>query len=329
MGFDKHLTNIYGKREREPKIPQGLEDKYKVSKKILGRGSFAVVKQCTDRITNKNYALKILSKKSIKGKERMISSELDVLKKVHHAHIISLHELYETKDGVFIITNLATGGELFHQLLLKGSYTEAYAAKLVRQILEGVAYLHDLDIVHRDLKPENLLFNDKSKDANLMITDFGLSKFLTNENDLLSTACGTPGYVAPEVLLGIGYSKPVDIWSIGVITYTLLCGYAPFRGKDQVSLFETIKAGVYEYEKPYCNNSKYYVNSILLLLAKDLIDKMLIYDPSRRIIAKEALEHPWFKLASNNDIYKDFKNNSSARKKFKKAVNLVRGINRI
>ncbi|CAJ0746441.1 7005_t:CDS:2 [Entrophospora sp. SA101] len=226
------------------------------------------------KITNKNYALKILSKKSIKGKERMISSELDVLKKVHHAHIISLHELYETKDGVFIITNLAT-------------------------------------------------------DANLMITDFGLSKFLTNENDLLSTACGTPGYVAPEVLLGIGYSKPVDIWSIGVITYTLLCGYAPFRGKDQVSLFETIKAGVYEYEKPYCNNSKYYVNSILLLLAKDLIDKMLIYDPSRRIIAKEALEHPWFKLASNNDIYKDFKNNSSARKKFKKAVNLVRGINRI
>lgn len=163
----------------------------------------------------------------------MLNTEISILSKVRHPNCVSLLELFETEDAVYLVTDLAEGGELFDQLLKKGSYTEGDAARLVHEILLGVEYLHEMDIVHRDLKPENLLFMDKTDNARLMITDFGLSKVLTSGNDVLMTACGTPGYVAPEVLEQIGHGKPVDIWSVGVIAYTLLCGYTPFWGEGK------------------------------------------------------------------------------------------------
>nr|CAG8587692.1 11466_t:CDS:2 [Entrophospora candida] len=251
----------------------------------------------------------------------MLPIELDILKKVHHKYITSLHDLYETKDGVYIITDLASGGELFNQLLLKGSYTEEDAANLLKQLLEGVQYLHDLDIVHRDLKPENLLFKDKSDEADIMITDFGLSKILKSEDDVLLTACGTPGYIAPEVLLQAGYGKPVDIWSIGVIMYTMLCGYTPFWGEDQPALFESIMSGEYEYEEEYWSE--------ISDLAKDLIDKLLTYEPHKRITVHEALKHPWFESANKIDILEKVKSNLSAKDRFKRAIHLVQDINRM
>nr|CAG8436019.1 8643_t:CDS:2 [Entrophospora candida] len=288
----------------ETRFPRELENKYIVSKKVLGEGTFAVVRECTEKQTNKNYALKILLKKTVLD-EKMLSTELDVLKKVDHPCIVSLHDLYENKDGVFIITDLATGGELFHQLLLKGSYTEENAAALVKQLLEGVAYLHDLEVVHRDLKPENLLFKDKSENADIMITDFGLSKIVKSADDILLTSCGTPSYVAPEVLLGVGHGKPVDIWSLGVIIYTMLCGYAPFWGENEAALLESILKGYYCYEEEYWSG---------------ISD--LVYDPYKRITAKEALQHPWFRSANKFDILEKVKSNLSARQRFKKAIYL-------
>lgn len=181
----------------------------------------------------KSYALKIILKKTLQGKGAMLDTEISVLSKVRHPNCVSLLELFETEDAVYLVTDLAEGGELFEQLLQKGSYTEGDAARLVYEILLGVEYLHNMDIVHRDLKPENLLFADKGENAKLMITDFGLSKVLTSGNDVLMTACGTPGYVAPEVLEQIGHGKPVDMWSVGVIAYTLLCGYTPFWGEGK------------------------------------------------------------------------------------------------
>jgi calcium/calmodulin-dependent protein kinase I len=254
----------------------------------------------------------------------MLTTELDVLKKVNHPHIVTLHDLFETNKAVYIITDLASGGELFYQLLQKGSYTEKDAANLVEQILKGVEYLHDHEIVHRDLKPENLLFSDKTQNSNLMITDFGLSKILRNHNDILMTACGTPGYVAPEVLKQTGHGKPVDIWSVGVIMYTLLCGYTPFWGEDQQSLFDSILKGVYDFEDDYWSNISDY--------AKDLIDKMLTYDPNRRITANEALKHPWFQMVhmvDNFDLLNNVRTNFPARTTFKKAINVVQGITRL
>ncbi|GBC02236.1 hypothetical protein RclHR1_04510008 [Rhizophagus clarus] len=309
------------KKDHEIIYPTELENSYKVLKKNIGVGSFAIVKECIDKKTGESYALKILTKKSIKGRENLLDTELDVLKKVDHPNIVKQKDIYESKEGVFIVTELASGGELFNQLLLKGSYTERDAANLVKQILEGVAYLHDQEVVHRDLKPENLLFKDKTENAKLMITDFGLSKIMKDDNDILMTACGTPGYVAPEILLQTGHGKPVDIWSIGVITYILLCGYTPFWGEDQITLFENIKAGFYEYEEDYWSD--------ISDLAKDLIDRMLTFNPAQRITAHQALQHGWFKSATNVDILENVKKNFSARETFKKAIHLVQGVNRM
>ncbi|KAI8065946.1 kinase-like domain-containing protein [Gongronella butleri] len=268
--------------------PPALLSRYEVTKTTLGVGSFAVVKECVRRSTKEHFALKIIMKKVIAGKEHMLDSELGkqhILKHVQHEHVVSMYDLYESKDAIYIVTRLATGGELFQQLLDKGSYTERDAARLVKQILEGLLYLHGLDIVHRDIKPENLLFATKSPDAPLLITDFGLSKIMKNHDDVLMTACGTPGYVAPEVLLQKGHGKPVDIWSVGVITFVMLCGYTPFYGEDQAALFESIMSGKYEFDEEYWSD--------ISKNAKSFIDGLLMFNPEKRLTAKQALEHPW------------------------------------
>ncbi|RHZ77149.1 hypothetical protein Glove_185g63 [Diversispora epigaea] len=337
---DNNISNNKHRKHlpKEPSsYPSSLEKYYNVSKKVLGRGSFAEVKECTDKRTGINYALKIILKKAIKGKEQMLTTELDVLKQVNHPNIVSLHDIYETKDAFYIITDLALGGELYNQLLQRGSYTEKDAANLIEQILLGVKYLHDRDIAHRDLKPENLLFSDKSEFSTLKITDFGLSKILKHHDDILMTACGTPGYVAPEVLTQNGYGKSVDIWSIGVILYTVLCGYTPFWGENQKALFDSILKGVYHFDNDYWSE--------ISDEAKDLINKMLEYNPDKRITAHDALQHPWFKYEAdelknelnnefnwkpynnnNNNNNNNYNNNKSA---LKKAINVIQGVTRM
>ncbi|KAI9311521.1 kinase-like domain-containing protein [Dichotomocladium elegans] len=245
----------------------------------------------------------------------MLDNELDILKKVRHDHIVSMHALYESKDAVYIVTDLCEGGELFQQLLQKGSYTEKDASSLVRQMLEGLAYLHKLDIVHRDMKPENLLFDTKDDDAKLMITDFGLSRILKNHDDILMTACGTPGYVAPEVLLQTGHSKAVDLWSVGVIMFTLLSGYTPFWGEDQASLFECIISGKYEYDEEYWQD--------ISDSAKNLIDRLLTYKPAERITAEEALKHPWITnegVVADTNLAPNIRKGFNNHKAFKSVV---------
>ncbi|KAG0091344.1 hypothetical protein BGZ92_000886 [Podila epicladia] len=314
-------------KEQGPRMHPELLELYTVTDHVLGVGTFATVKEIILKETGKSYALKIILKKSLQGKGAMIDTEISVLSKVRHPNCVSLLELFETEDAVYLVTDLAAGGELFDQLLQKGSYTEGDAARLVYQILLGVAYLHDRDIVHRDLKPENLLFSDKTENARLMITDFGLSKVLTAQNDVLMTACGTPGYVAPEVLQQIGHGKPVDMWSVGVIAYTLLCGYTPFWGEDQPALFESIISGEYEYEEEYWSD--------ISPLAKSFIDSLLVRPAEKRPAAEHALNHPWFRAMLEQDmvtplspadsvnLLPGFRKNFNARKVFKKAVRAV------
>lgn len=134
-----------------------------------------------------------------------------------------------------------TGGELFDRIVEKGSYTEKDAADLIRQVLEAVDYMHEQGVVHRDLKPENLLYYSQEDDSKIMISDFGLSKM--EDSGIMATACGTPGYVAPEVLAQKPYGKAVDVWSIGVISYILLCGYPPFYDENDANLFAQILKG--------------------------------------------------------------------------------------
>ncbi|KAI8071382.1 kinase-like domain-containing protein [Gongronella butleri] len=279
-------------KQDDHSYPKDLLRQYRVTKKTLGVGSFAIVKECLHRHSGQAYALKIIKKSAIAGRENMLDVELDILKQVKHPNIVSMHDLYETDEAVYIVTDLC-GSELFQQLLTKGSYTEKDASHLVSQILQGLAYLHDHDIIHRDIKPENLLFQSAAADARLMITDFGLSKILKHHDDILMTACGTPGYVSPEVLLQKGYNKPADLWSVGVITFILLVGYTPFYGADQAELFASIMKGEYTFDDEYWHD--------ISDQAKNFIDGLLAFEPSKRMTAVEALQHSWIVKTLEND----------------------------
>ncbi|KAG0026002.1 Calcium/calmodulin-dependent protein kinase type 1 [Podila clonocystis] len=324
--LESSSSSTGGSSKRGPRYHPKLLDLYTVTDHVLGVGTFATVKEIKLKSTGQSFALKIILKRTIQGKGGMLDTEIAVLSKVRHPNCVSLLEMFETEDAVYLVTDLAEGGELFDQLLQKGYYTEADAARLVHQILLGVEYLHSLDIVHRDLKPENLLFADKSENARLMITDFGLSKVLTGQNDVLMTACGTPGYVAPEVLEQIGHGKPVDLWSLGVIAYTLLCGYTPFWGEDQALLFENIISGEYQYEEAYWKD--------ISPLAKSFIDSLLIVSAEKRPTASQALNHPWFRAMLDQtvatpsptdtvNLMPSVKKNFNATNVFKKAVRAV------
>jgi len=257
--------------------------KYEISE-TLGTGAFSEVKRCTDKRTGQQFAMKIIDKAKCKGKESMIETEVCILKTAKHENIIQLYEMYEIEGKIYLIMELVTGGELFDEIVRIGKYSEPEAAKIVHKILVAIEYLHQLGIAHRDLKPENLLLSDRTKNAKIMISDFGLSKIF-NDDEVMKTACGTPGYVAPEVLVRKGYGREVDLWSLGVITYILLSGYPPFYDQNNVELFKQIMAGKYEFDRPWWDN--------ISEKAKNFIRHLLVLDPKVRYTAEQALAHPF------------------------------------
>jgi len=175
-----------------------VEDKY-ILKDVLGTGAFSQVRlaESKDR-PGDLHAIKVIDKKALKGKEDSLENEIKVLRRLDHPNVVKLLEAYESKSYVYLVMELVTGGELFDRIVEKGSYTEKDAADLIKQVLSAVAYMHDSGVVHRDLKPENLLYYSPDEDSKIMISDFGLSKM--EDSGIMATACGTPGYVAPEVL---------------------------------------------------------------------------------------------------------------------------------
>ncbi|EPQ25653.1 uncharacterized protein PFL1_06790 [Pseudozyma flocculosa PF-1] len=311
-----------------PLLPVPLSKKYKVLPDVLGQGSFAVVKKVIEKTTGEERALKIIAKKPLKdNNENMLREEIAILGRVEHPNIIKMWDLYETKEGVFIVTDLCRGGELFERLVEKVHYNELDARHIVRQIVEGVDYLHGHDIIHRDLKPENILLRDKSEPSSIAISDFGLSRFIPDEG-LLMTACGSPQYVSPEVLLGKGYGPAVDLWSTGVIAYALLAGYTPFYGDDQPSLFQQILKMQVEFEPEYWGD--------VSETAKDFVLHCLC-PADRRMTAKQALAHPWLadlpplhEEASRGCCLKDRAlRNLSATRRLRKAVTAVEAVNHL
>ncbi|XDV52083.1 hypothetical protein PO909_020851, partial [Leuciscus waleckii] len=221
---------------------------------------------------------------------------------IKHANIVSLEDIYECKSHLYLVMQLVSGGELFDRIVEKGFYTEKDASKLIQQILDAVKYLHDMGIVHRDLKPENLLYYSLDEDSKIMISDFGLSK-IEGSDSVMSTACGTPGYVAPEVLAQKPYSKAVDCWSIGVIAYILLCGYPPFYDENDAKLFEQILKAEYEFDSPYWDD--------ISDSAKDFIVHLMEKDPNQRYTCEQALQHPW--IAGDTALDKNIHESVSAQ----------------
>ncbi|XP_016390953.1 calcium/calmodulin-dependent protein kinase type 1D-like isoform X3 [Sinocyclocheilus rhinocerous] len=256
------------------------------------------------------FAVKCIPKKALKGKESSIENEIAVLRKIKHENIVALEDIYESSNHLYLIMQLVSGGELFDRIVEKGFYTEKDASTLIRQVLDAVNYLHNMGIVHRDLKPENLLYFNPQDGSKIMISDFGLSK-MEGTGDVMSTACGTPGYVAPEVLAQKPYSKAVDCWSIGVIAYILLCGYPPFYDENDSKLFEQILKADYEFDAPYWDD--------ISDSAKDFISCLMEKDPTKRYTCEQALRHPW--IAGDTALCKNIHESVSRqmRKNFAKS----------
>lgn len=225
---------------------------------------------------------------------------------------------------LYLVIELMSGGELFDRIVEKEHYSEKQAADTIKPIVDAVRYCHENGIIHRDLKPENLLYETDEETSIVKISDFGLSRFVSGA-ELATTACGTPSYIAPEIINGTGYGKEVDYWSIGIILYIMLCGFPPFYDENNKQLFDAITSCKYEFPSPHFDN--------VSDLAKDLITKILVADPKQRIDADGILNHPWIINQGNPDNnlpdvpakMKEY----NARQKMKKAGNAIIAINRL
>jgi len=262
-----------------------IEDNYDVGDE-LGKGAFSIVKKAINKKTGEKVAVKVIDKKAASTPQdtQRLKTEVEILKKVNHPNIVCLKDMYVTPEKLCLIMELVTGGELFDKIVEKGQYSEKDASAVVKKMLQAVEYLHSINIAHRDLKPENLLLKGDGTDTDVMLSDFGLSKIIGVES-MMETACGTPYYVAPEVLSATGYDKEVDLWSVGVITYLLLCGFPPFYGESLPEVFEQIMKAEYDFPDPYWTD--------ITKEAKDFIGKLLVVDAKQRLSATTALKHPW------------------------------------
>ncbi|XP_038617649.1 serine/threonine-protein kinase DCLK1 isoform X1 [Tachyglossus aculeatus] len=289
-------------------VPATIAERYKVGRTI-GDGNFAVVKECIERSTAREYALKIIKKSKCRGKEHMIQNEVSILRRVKHPNIVLLIEEMDVPTELYLVMELVKGGDLFDAITSTNKYTERDASGMLYNLASAIKYLHSLNIVHRDIKPENLLvYEHQDGSKSLKLGDFGLATIVDGP---LYTVCGTPTYVAPEIIAETGYGLKVDIWAAGVITYILLCGFPPFRGSgdDQEVLFDQILMGQMDFPSPYWDN--------VSDSAKELITMMLLVDVDQRFSALQVLEHPWV----NDDGLPENEHQLSVAGKIKKHFN--------
>eukprot|EP00008_Paramoeba_atlantica_P011320 CAMPEP_0201492258 /NCGR_PEP_ID=MMETSP0151_2-20130828/32406_1 /ASSEMBLY_ACC=CAM_ASM_000257 /TAXON_ID=200890 /ORGANISM="Paramoeba atlantica, Strain 621/1 / CCAP 1560/9" /LENGTH=535 /DNA_ID=CAMNT_0047878973 /DNA_START=117 /DNA_END=1721 /DNA_ORIENTATION=- len=279
-----HAKRLFGIRNLDK-----LSDLYE-DQGDLGMGTYAVVKKIKHIETGTCYAAKIIQKQHLSEKELgRLAMETNILKRIRHPNVIALKAICETENELFLIMELAHGGSLIdHVKKNAGSYSEDTVINITRQILDTLVFLHDLHIVHRDIKPENILLRRKGT-LELKMADFGLSKMF-DATIKMATMCGSPAYVAPEVLTGELYGKEVDMWSVGVLVYLLLFGRTPFTGSSISELFKSIVKGQYEFPE----------NSSVSGEAKDFIRKLLILTPASRMSARLALDHRWLVQTTNS-----------------------------
>uniref|UniRef100_A0A7S2RHP3 non-specific serine/threonine protein kinase n=1 Tax=Mucochytrium quahogii TaxID=96639 RepID=A0A7S2RHP3_9STRA len=261
--------------------------KYEIHK-TLGEGTFGKVKGALNSETQEWVAIKVLDKEKIQ-KQNMgsqVKKEISIMKLVRHPHVVQLKEVLASRTKIFIVLELVTGGELFDKIVAEGRFKEKTARFYFQQLCVGTEYCHRKGVCHRDLKPENLLLDDQ---GNLKISDFGLSALYEQDADtdrqaLLHTTCGTPNYVAPEVLADQGYDGALsDTWSIGVILYVFLAGFLPFDEPTMAALFRKIQKADFSYPSWFTDE------------VKDLLGKILIVDPSKRWNIKQIMDHSWWK----------------------------------
>ncbi|XP_055719653.1 ribosomal protein S6 kinase alpha-5 isoform X2 [Salvelinus fontinalis] len=245
----------------------------------LGEGSFSICRQCTHKKTGQKYAVKIVSKRM----EAQTQKEIAALKLCDgHPNIVKTHEVYHDQLHTYLVLELLLGGELLERIRRKRHFSETEASRIMRRLVSAVSHMHDVGVVHRDLKPENLLFTDESENSEIKIIDFGFARLKPPDNQLLKTPCFTLAYAAPEILKYDGYDESCDLWSLGVILYTMLSGQVPFQcqGKSLThtsaeEIMKKIKQGDFSFEGEAWRS--------VSQQAKDLIQELLTVDPDKRI----------------------------------------------
>ncbi|EKX43618.1 hypothetical protein GUITHDRAFT_163809 [Guillardia theta CCMP2712] len=284
----------------------GIRKDFDVDEEILGRGRFGIVLKGKRLADNKPVAIKKITKKGRDAKAiEKVRSEIEIMKRVNHPNCITLYGVYESSNHIYIVMELVKGGELLDRIISKDHYSEMEAARCFHQIIAAIHYLHRAGIVHRDLKPENILYADRDSDANIKIADYGLSKMfeageLASGRARMLSRCGSPNFVAPEVLNGGGYGQECDIWSAGVILYILLCGFLPFDQQEVHGHKEKMflpKIGPLDFPRPYWD----YISEE----AVDLVTKMLVIEPKKRLTCEEIFIHPWLQKFQEGKLHKD------------------------
>ncbi|KAK3020960.1 hypothetical protein RJ639_046324 [Escallonia herrerae] len=262
-----------------------LHGKYELGR-VLGHGNFAKVYHARNLQSGTSVAMKVVGKEKVikVGMTEQVKREISVMNMVRHPNIVELHEVMASKSKIYFAMELVRGGELFAKVS-RGKLREETAGNYFRQLISAVDFCHSRGVYHRDLKPENLLL---SEDGNLKVTDFGLSAFTEHlrQDGLLHTTCGTPAYVAPEVIGKKGYDgAKADIWSCGVILFVLLAGFLPFQDNNIMVMYRKIYRGDFKCPPWFSTESR------------RLITKMLDPNPSTRITIAKIVDSPWFKKA--------------------------------
>lgn len=261
-----------------------LFGKYEIGR-LLGVGASAKVYHATNIETGKSVAVKVISKKKLINNGEFaanIEREISILRRLHHPNIIDLFEVLASKSKIYFVVEFAEAGELYEEVAKKEKLTEDHARRYFRQLISAVKHCHSRGVFHRDLKLDNLLLDEND---NLKVTDFGLSavKNQIRPDGLLHTVCGTPSYVAPEILAKKGYDgAKADVWSCGVVLFTVTAGYLPFNDYNITVLYRKIYRGQFRFPK--------WMSCDL----KNLLSCMLDTNPKTRISVDEILEHPWF-----------------------------------
>ncbi|KAJ8258608.1 hypothetical protein COCON_G00176200 [Conger conger] len=304
--------------------PSEVADKYDLGQ-IVKSEEFCEIFRAKDRNTLKMFTCKKFLKKDGRKVRKAAKNEILILKMVKHPNILQLIDVYETRKEYFLFLELATGREVFDWILDQGYYSERDTSNVIRQVLEAVAYLHSMQIVHRNLKLENLVYFNRLKQSKIVISDFHLAKL---ENGLIKEPCGTPEYLAPEVVGRQRYGRPVDCWALGVIMYILLSGNPPFYDETDdddyenhdKNLFRKILAGDYEFDSPYWDD--------ISDSAKGLVARLMEVDQDQRLTCQEAINHDW--ISGNAASDKNIKDGvcaqiekNFAKAKWKKAIRVT------
>uniref|UniRef100_A0A8B9WTH1 Ribosomal protein S6 kinase n=1 Tax=Bos mutus grunniens TaxID=30521 RepID=A0A8B9WTH1_BOSMU len=278
----------------------------------LGEGSFSICRKCIHKKSNQAFAVKIISKRM----EASTQKEVTALRLCEgHPNIVKLHEVFHDQLHTFLVMELLNGGELFERIKRKKHFSETEASYIMRKLVSAVSHMHDVGVVHRDLKPENLLFTDENDNLEIKVIDFGFARLKPPDNQPLKTPCFTLHYAAPELLNHSGYDESCDLWSLGVILYTMLSGQVPFQSHDKsltctsaVEIMKKIKKGDFSFEGEAWKN--------VSQEAKDLIQGLLTVDPNKRLKMPDLRYNEWLQdgsqLSSNPLMTPDILGSSGA-----------------